>query len=76
MFSNPQNIKKYIEMRKAAANNPEARGNVMLAMMNQAALDEGIDVGGKAALAGRIASGVGSVTGQVEQMFLMFNLAL
>ncbi len=67
MFSNPQNIKKYIEMRKAAANNPEARGNVMLAMMNQAALDEGIDVGGKAALAGRIASGVGSVTGQVSR---------
>ena len=67
MFSKPQNVKKYIDMRKAAANNPEARGNVMLAMMNQAAIDEGIDVGEKAALAGRIASGVGSATGQVSR---------
>ena len=70
MFSSPQNVKKYIEMRKAAANNPEARGNVMLAMMNQAALDEGIDVGGKAALAGRVASGVGSLTGQASRIGL------
>ncbi len=67
MFSKPQNVKKYIEMRKASANNPESRGNVMLSMMNQAALDEGIDVGGQAALAGRIASGVGSATGQVSR---------
>ena len=70
MFSKPKNVKKYIEMRKASANNPESRGNVMLSMMNQAALDEGIDVGGKAALAGRIASGVGSTTGQVSRASL------
>ncbi len=64
MFSNPQTVKKYIDMKKASSNNPEARGNVMISMMNQAALDQGIDVGGRAALANRIASGVGSVAGQ------------
>jgi len=67
MFSKPQNVKRYIDMRKASANNPEARGNVMLTMMNQAAIDEGIDIGEKAALAGRITSGVGSLTGQVSR---------
>jgi len=70
MFSNPKNVKKYIEMRKATANNPEARGNVMLSMMNQAALDEGIDVGAKAALAERVASGIGSASGVMGRVGL------
>jgi hypothetical protein len=63
-MGNPTTAKTFLKARRAAASNPELRGNAMLGALNQAMIDEGIDVGGAASRAGKIASGIGTAMGQ------------
>ena len=63
-MGNPTTAKTFLKARRAAASNPELRGNAMLGALNQAMIDEGIDVGGAASRAGKVASGIGTAMGQ------------
>jgi len=64
IFSRPETVKAYIAMRRATLNNPEARAQGMVNILNQSMLDQGMDVGSMAGKAGGIARGVASLTGQ------------
>jgi hypothetical protein len=67
MFNNPEMVKKYIRMRKATAGNPEARADAMLSMMNDQAVEAGMDVQRAQAIASKIGAGVGGVTRTIRQ---------
>ncbi|MEL0015718.1 MAG: hypothetical protein VW715_10930 [Rhodospirillales bacterium] len=63
-MGNPTTAKLYLRARRAANGNPEMEGNAMISAINQAMIDEGVDVGGAASKAVKIAGGVGTVLGQ------------
>tara|TARA_R110000803_G_scaffold38019_1_gene82062 strand:- start:38 stop:3109 length:3072 start_codon:yes stop_codon:yes gene_type:complete len=63
-FSRPESVKAYIAMRRATINNPEARGQAVIGLMNQAAIEEGINLGSVVSKVGGAARGVASVARQ------------
>tara|TARA_R110002124_G_scaffold286413_1_gene467265 strand:- start:40 stop:3090 length:3051 start_codon:yes stop_codon:yes gene_type:complete len=64
IFSRPETVKTYIAMRRATLNNPEARTQGMVNILNQSMLDQGVDVGSVAGKVGGAARVVGNLTGQ------------
>ena len=68
IFNKPESVKAYIAMRRATINNPEGRAQGVMDIMNQAAMEEGINVGQMAGRAGGIARGIGSTYGQSSRV--------
>jgi len=68
IFNKPESVKAYIAMRRATINNPEARAQGVMDIMNQAAIEEGVNVGQMASKAGGIARGAASTYGQGSRL--------
>ena len=68
IFNKPESVKAYIAMRRATINNPEARAQGVIDIMNQAAIEEGVNVGQMAGRAGGIARGIGSTYEQSSRL--------
>jgi hypothetical protein len=65
IFSRPETVKLYIDMRRATLNNPQARAQGMASILNKAMLDEGINVNSMAGKLGGAARGTAALTGQL-----------
>jgi hypothetical protein len=71
VLSNPEVVKRYIQMRRGSANMTAAeRGNAVMSMMTEAAAEAGVD--GSAGLwqarVGNIARGIGNVASQTSRV--------
>jgi hypothetical protein len=67
-FSNPKIVKSYIDMRRSTINNPEARGQGVINIMNQAAIDGGMDIGSTASKASNALRKASSISGQASRV--------
>ena len=72
VLSNPETVKRYIQMRRGSANMTAAeRGNAVMSMMTEAAAESGVDVGSAGAMAskvGNIVRGTGNVASQTSRV--------
>jgi hypothetical protein len=72
VLSNPETVKRYIQMRRGSANMTAAeRGNAVMSMMTEAAAESGVDVGSAGAMAskvGNIVRGIGNVASQTSRV--------
>lgn len=67
-MGNPATAKTYLKARRAAAGDPELQSNAMLNVFNQAMAEEGVDIGGAASKAGKIAQGAAQVANQAGRV--------
>ena len=67
-MGNPATAKTYLKARRAAAGDPELQSNAMLNVFNQVMAEEGVDIGGAASKAGRIAQGAANVANQAGRI--------
>ena len=68
IFNKPESVKAYIAMRRATINNPEGRVQGIMNIMNEAAIEEGVNVGSMAGKVGGVARGAASVYGQGSRL--------
>ena len=60
---------RYLQMRRAAGNNPENQSQAMINILNQSLVEEGVDVGATASKAGRIIKPIASIGSQSSRAF-------
>ena len=68
IFNKPESVRAYIAMRRATINNPEGRVQGIMNIMNEAAIEEGVNVGSMAGKVGGVARGAASVYGQGSRL--------
>jgi hypothetical protein len=69
VLSNPEVVKRYIQMRRGSANMTAAeRGNAVMSMMTEAAAEAGVDAGSMASRVGNIARGIGNAASQTSRV--------
>ena len=67
-IGSPKIVKSYIDMRRSTINNPEARGQGVINIMNQAAIDGGMDIGSTASKASNALRKASSISGQASRV--------
>lgn len=58
---------KFLQMRRAAGSNAELRSDAMMSAINQAMVDEGVDIGGAASKAGKILGPISTAVGAAQR---------
>jgi hypothetical protein len=71
-LSNPEVVKRYIQMRRGSANMTAAeRGNAVMSMMTEAAAEAGVDAGSAGSMASKVGSivrGIGNAASQTSRV--------
>jgi len=67
-LSSPTAMKKYIQIRKAGAANPEDRGRAMLDAINEVMVEQGVNPAATMQATGSLARGTGRVIGQAGRV--------
>lgn len=67
-LSSPTAMKKYIQVRKAGAADPEDRGRAMLDAINEVMVEQGVDPAAAMQTTGALARGTGRVVGQAGRV--------